>query len=126
MLAALQKKAGLDEETVQDVRVYEAHSGKIYKELSDNFSIAGINEFVTLYAEKVPEEEANMQEGERTINAFSFDREPNKTHGVPFKFILKPVSATTSPIIISRFSRFAGRNLQGDKRTTIKTHGNQG
>jgi len=92
LLAGLQKKANLDEETIRDVRVYEAHSGKIYKELSDNFSIAGVNEFVTLYAEKVPEEEVNMQEGERTINAFNFDREPNRPHGVPFKFVVKPVS----------------------------------
>ncbi|KAL2010554.1 hypothetical protein VTN00DRAFT_6361 [Thermoascus crustaceus] len=90
LLAGLQKKANIDEETIRDVRVYEAHSGKIYKELSENFSIAGINEFVTLYAEKVPEEEVNMQEGERTINAFNFDREPNKPHGVPFKFVVKP------------------------------------
>lgn len=93
LLAALQKKANIDDETMQDVRVYEAHSGKIYKDLSDTFNIAGVNEFVTLYAEKVPEEEANLQEGERVINAFNFDREPNKPHGVPFKFVVKPVSS---------------------------------
>jgi ubiquitin carboxyl-terminal hydrolase 7 len=91
LLAGLQKKAELDDDTIQDVRVYEAHSGKVYKELGDNFSIAGVNEFVTLYAEKIPEEEANMQEGERVISSFHFDREPNKPHGVPFKFVVKPV-----------------------------------
>ncbi|KAL1970798.1 hypothetical protein VTN77DRAFT_2632 [Rasamsonia byssochlamydoides] len=89
LLAGLQKKANLDDDTIQDVRVYEAHSGKIYKELSSNFNIAGVNEFVTLYAEKIPEEEATMQEGDRVINAFNFDREPSKPHGIPFKFVVK-------------------------------------
>lgn len=78
------------------MRVYETHSGKIYKELPENFNIAGINEFVTLYAEKIPEEELNMPEDERVINAFNFDREPNKPHGVPFKFVVKPVSSSLS------------------------------
>jgi ubiquitin carboxyl-terminal hydrolase 7 len=92
-LVALQKKAELDEEAIQSVRVYETHSGKIYKELPESFNITGINEFVTLYAEKIPEEELNMQDDERVISAFNFDREPTKPHGVPFKFVVKPVSS---------------------------------
>jgi ubiquitin carboxyl-terminal hydrolase 7 len=92
LLAGLQKKANLDEATIQDIRVYEAHTGKIYKELNPGFNIAGVNEFVSLYAEKIPDEELSMADGERIINAFNFDREPNKPHGVPFKFVVKPVS----------------------------------
>lgn len=92
LLVGLQKKVNLDDDTIRDVRVYEAHTGKIYKELNEGFSIAGVNEYVSLYAEKIPVEELNMAEGERTINAFNFDREPNKPHGVPFKFVVKPVS----------------------------------
>ncbi|OJJ48937.1 hypothetical protein ASPZODRAFT_129272 [Penicilliopsis zonata CBS 506.65] len=88
--AALQKKANLDDETVRYLRVYEVHSGKIYKELTDDFNVAGINEFVTLYAERVPEEEVNLEEGDRVISAFNFDKEPAKPHGVPFKFVIKP------------------------------------
>lgn len=91
LVAGLQKRANLDDETVQDIRVYEAHGGKIYKEVNDSYSVAGLNEYVTLYAERMPEEEANMEEGERTIYAFNFDKEPNKPHGVPFKFVVKPV-----------------------------------
>ncbi|TQB70857.1 hypothetical protein MPDQ_008023 [Monascus purpureus] len=90
LLVGLQKKANLDDDTIRHVRVFEAHSGKIYKELRDDFSITGLNEFVTLYAEKIPQEELNMSEGERLINAFNFDREPGKPHGVPFKFVVKP------------------------------------
>ena len=72
--------------------MYEAHSGKIYKELDEDFNIANLSEYVSVYIEQMPEEEVNMGEGERSINAFNFDRETTKPHGVPFKFVVKPVS----------------------------------
>lgn len=96
LLAGLQKKAGFDDETIRDARVYETHGGKIYREFQSDSKIAGLNEYVVLYAERTPEDELNMEEGERTINAFNFDREPSRPHGVPFKFVIKPVSATLS------------------------------
>lgn len=91
LLEGLQKKANIDDETMQNVRVYEVYSGKIYRELNDNSSMAGVTDFVTLYAEKIPEEELTMQEGEFQINAFNFDRDPQKAYGCPFKFVVKPV-----------------------------------
>lgn len=96
LVTAFQKKVGLDEDSARNLRIYEAHSGKIYKELGEDFKIAGLNEYVTLFAENIPEEEVNMEEGERTINAFNFDREPNKSHGIPFKFVVKPVSTVAA------------------------------
>lgn len=97
LLAALQKKAGFDEETMRDARVYETHGGKIYREFQSDSKIAGINEYVVLYAERTPEDELNLEEGARTINAFNFDREPSRPHGVPFKFVVKPVSISLPP-----------------------------
>lgn len=91
LLAGLQKKANLEDDVVREMRIFEAHSGKIYKEYQEDAKIAGINEYVTLYAERIPEEELQMQAGERTINAFNFDREPSRPHGIPFKFVMKPV-----------------------------------
>jgi ubiquitin carboxyl-terminal hydrolase 7 len=69
--------------------MYEVHSGKVYKELSEDLNITGVNEFVSLYAERIPDEEINATEHDRAIYSFHFDKEPSKTHGVPFKFILK-------------------------------------
>ncbi len=92
LLALLQKKANLDDETIRNTRIYEAHGGKIHKELSEDYSVASVNEFVTLYAERIPEEEQNADKDDRAIHAFHFDKEPNKPHGVPFKFLVKPVS----------------------------------
>ena len=93
LLLGLQKRANLDDEIMPDIRIFEAYSGKVYKELSETFSVTGITDFVALYAERIPEEELNLQEGEFKINAFNFDREPNKTHGIPFKFVVRPVRA---------------------------------
>lgn len=96
VLAALQKKADIDDESMHDVRIYEAQNGKLHKELRHDLTITGLNEYVSLYAEKIPEEELNMQGDERLITAFNFDREPTKSHGIPFKFVVKPVSAVAS------------------------------
>lgn len=89
LLPALQKKANLDDATMQNLRIYEAHGGKVYKELGDDFNVTGVNEFVVLYAEKIPDEELNAPDGTPSIYAFHYDKEPSKPHGVPFKFVLK-------------------------------------
>ncbi|KAI1943689.1 ubiquitin-specific protease ubp15 [Ophidiomyces ophidiicola] len=90
LLAGLQKKANLSDEIMPDVRVFEVHSGKIFKELDDNFSVAGIMDYVTLCAEPIPQEELHMEEGEFKMNAFNFDKELQKSYGFPFKFVVKP------------------------------------
>ena len=90
IISGIQKKLNLDEKTAQFARVYEVHSGKVYKELSEDFNITGVNEFVSLYAERIPDEEINATDHDRAIFCFHFDKEPTKPHGVPFKFILKP------------------------------------
>lgn len=90
MISALSKKLSLDPAITPLLRIYEAHAGKVYKELPDDLVIMGINEYVTLYAEKVPEDELNASEDDRAIFCFHFDKEPTKPHGVPFKFVLKP------------------------------------
>jgi hypothetical protein len=92
LLASLHKKANLDDEAMREMRICEAHSGKIYKELRDDNNVSSINEYATLYAERMPADEVNMDESDRVINVFNFDKEPNRTHGVPFKFVMKPVS----------------------------------
>ncbi|MCJ1460144.1 hypothetical protein MMC28_010523, partial [Mycoblastus sanguinarius] len=86
----LQSKAKLDDETIPNIRIYEAHGGKVYKELSEDHQVTTISEFVTLYAESIPEEERDADQGDIAIYCFHFDKEPNKPHGVPFKFIVKP------------------------------------
>ncbi|KAH8146865.1 uncharacterized protein LAJ45_09239 [Morchella importuna] len=91
IIPLLQQKLALDEEKVQGIRFYESHLGKFQKELPPHFNVAGIQEYMTLFAERIPEEENEMTDDDRFIYAFHFHKEPSKCHnsGIPFKFVIK-------------------------------------
>lgn len=36
-------------------------------------------------------DEARASEAERIVNCYHFSKESNRSHGIPFKFVLKPV-----------------------------------
>jgi ubiquitin carboxyl-terminal hydrolase 7 len=93
-IAAIQKKLNLTPEVVKDIRLYEVHGFKIYKELHPDYAVASISDFVSLYAETTPEEELNVDPEAKYISTFHFSKEPSKPHGVPFKFLLIPVSSS--------------------------------
>lgn len=125
MTPALQKKATLSDEFVQNIRFYEVVGGKVYKELSSDYSVAGFNEFVTIYAEQAPQEELEADHNvDRAVFAFHFDKEPNKPHGVPFKFVVKPVSHDTSSHH-EQADHCVGRIVQGHQRTPHQAHKHQ-
>ena len=92
LLAALQKKANLDEDTIRDMRFFDVLGGKIRQVFPYDYSVTNIPENSTIYAEKIPLEELHMDSEDRVINVFNFNGEPSRTHGVPFKFVVKPVS----------------------------------
>ncbi|KAL8837295.1 MAG: hypothetical protein Q9170_002590 [Blastenia crenularia] len=90
LIAPIQRKAKLSAEAVSAVRIYETHQCKIVKELTPDTVLASILDYATLFAELVPEEETHAGDEDRAIYAFHYDKEPMKTHGVPFKFVMKP------------------------------------
>lgn len=127
LLSALQQKAKLDDEAFQNFRVFEANNGKVSKELREDFNVAAINEYSTLYAEKIPAEELSMEGDERLISAFNFDREPSRSHGVPFKFVVKPVCYCFQHVLLWYCTHNkTGRNLQADQGAPCKAHRLQG
>lgn len=91
VLSALQKKASLPDEILEQIRFYEAHSYKVYKVLQLSHGVLGLNEFMTIYAERIPEEEQEMDQdrGDRLVCCFHFEKEPAKSHGIPFIFMVK-------------------------------------
>lgn len=89
LIAALVRKADISAETEEFIRVYEVQNHKIYKELNRDFAVSGISDFCGIVAERVPDEELNA-EPNSFINAFHFQNDPNKAHGIPFKFHIKP------------------------------------
>lgn len=94
VLPVLQRKAKLPDEIIEQIRFYEAHSGKVYKALNLETPVSSLNEFMNVYAERLPEEEreADKEAPLTLIGCFHFDKDPSKPHGVPFIFNLKDVS----------------------------------
>ena len=90
LLRGLQKKASIPDDIFPRVRIFEVSQSRIHKELNAETSIVPVQEFATLYAEVVPDEEDEPGLDDRAIYAFHFDKEPGKPHGVPFKFVVKP------------------------------------
>jgi ubiquitin carboxyl-terminal hydrolase 7 len=81
-----------DEKTKGSIRVYGVHNNKIYKEMGPEYSVVSISDYITLVAERVPEEDVGANPA-HFIHAFHFQGEPNKPHGYPFKFLIKAVSS---------------------------------
>ena len=121
VLAGLQKKLGLDDDAIQAARVFTVQSGRLQKELSLDYPVSSIPDYITLFAERIPDEELSIRDEERPIDAFHFDKDPAKTHGVPFKFYIVPVSVPTLHSILSITDNCAGRSLQGFKEMVIET-----
>jgi len=72
------------------IRVFEvSKDGKTQREFTGSEMIGNIPE-VDLYAEEIPAEELNADEADKIISVFHFSREVSRTHGVPFKFVVKP------------------------------------
>ncbi|PQE28539.1 ubiquitin carboxyl-terminal hydrolase protein [Rutstroemia sp. NJR-2017a WRK4] len=87
LITGLIKKAKLEEEDkAGPIRIYEIHQNKIHKELSRELSVVSVTEYINLMAERVPEEELEQSSGSQFIYAYHFQGEPNKPHGIPFKF----------------------------------------
>lgn len=117
LLSAIQEKLALGDEPI---RVAEASGGKSYKELPVDFNVAAITASATLYAEKVPAEELHKEAEDRVICAFSFDREPSQSHGIPFKFVVKPGErfAETKKRLSAR-TQIKGKSFEKIKFTVV-------
>jgi ubiquitin carboxyl-terminal hydrolase 7 len=93
--------------------------------MSRDYSVASISEYITLVAERIPEEDVSI-DPTHFIHAFHFQGEPNKPHGFPFKFSIKPVSQNIkfnmsySLTNNSKDEKFAETKKRLEKRTGIK------
>ena len=89
--AAFIKKADLEDETTAGlIRFYEINQNKIHRELPPDHLVATITDYVHVAAERIPKEE--LEGDQSIILAFHFEKEPSKSHGIPFIFKIIPVS----------------------------------
>jgi ubiquitin carboxyl-terminal hydrolase 7 len=107
LLEALQKKANISDETMQKVRVYEAHMHRYHKSLPLDYSIMSLYDYMQIVVAPFPEDESPKR-----ISVFHYDKEPSKPHGMPFPFSLKegePFSETKQRL--SDFTKIKGKQL---------------
>ncbi|KAJ3037767.1 hypothetical protein HDV00_001353 [Rhizophlyctis rosea] len=71
------------------LRLFEVKDNKFHRYLDENW-VQGILEGTTLYVEdKPPEEEEVVGQGDRMVRVFHYQRDPTKTHGIPFQFVAR-------------------------------------
>jgi ubiquitin carboxyl-terminal hydrolase 7 len=72
------------------IRVFEvSKDGKTQKEFTGSEMIGNIPDPVELFAEEIPREELEADDADKVISVFHFSKELSRTHGVPFKFVVK-------------------------------------
>jgi len=123
IITGLIKKAKLeDEEQAGPIRLYEVHSSKIHRELGRETVVQSITDYVSLVAERIPEEDINPPEDSEFIQAFHFHTDSSRTHGIPFQFLMIPVSlqATSNQETVSNHN--LGRVIFGDQETTREAY----
>ncbi|TFK55144.1 cysteine proteinase [Heliocybe sulcata] len=87
----LAKLVTLTPEGTGNIRIFEvSKDGKTQKEFTGSEMIGNIPDPVELYAEEIPVEEAEADDHDKVISVFHFSKEVSRTHGVPFKFVVKP------------------------------------
>ncbi|KAI0928557.1 hypothetical protein AcW1_005763 [Taiwanofungus camphoratus] len=87
----LAKQVKLTPSGTGKIRVFEvSKDGKTQKEFTGSEMIGNIPDPVELYAEEIPREELEADDADKVISVFHFSREVSRTHGVPFRFVVKP------------------------------------
>ncbi|KAJ6618506.1 hypothetical protein B0H10DRAFT_2375371 [Mycena sp. CBHHK59/15] len=75
----------------QKIRVFQiSKDRKTQKEFAGTEMIGNIPHVVELYAEEIPMEEIEADDVDKVIGVFYFAKDVSRTHGVPFKFVIKP------------------------------------
>ncbi|KAK0651817.1 hypothetical protein B0T16DRAFT_404747 [Cercophora newfieldiana] len=109
LIEALIKKAKIpSEEEGGRIRLYETSNHKFFRELERTYPVISINDYTQVVAERIPEEELEIKDSNQFISVFHFQIEPARSHGIPFKFLLK------------EGEKFADTKKRLEKRTGLK------
>lgn len=87
---ALIQKLNLSSELIDRFHIFGVHSNRVYKDFDLTCPVTSLQDFLLLYAEVISEDELNLDEDDQYMNAYHFQKEPTRSHGIPFRFIVKP------------------------------------
>ena len=107
------------------IRVFQiSKDGKRQEEYTGNEMIGNIHDNTELFAEEVSQEELealSVPDREKIIMVYHFHREPARAHGVPFRFVIKPVRRATVHETMVLINQFLGREVCGYKEAFGRT-----
>ncbi len=72
------------------IRLFTVEHGRLLQAYQGSELVRDVNENIELYAEEIPHEEWEVDERDKLINVFHYNKDAARTHGVPFRFSLKP------------------------------------
>lgn len=88
LVEALIKKAQISGEAESGrIRIYETSSNRFYREPPRDHPVINLNEYATVYAERVPQEEVSADDNQ-FVQVFHYQNDVSRVHGVPFKFLV--------------------------------------
>jgi ubiquitin carboxyl-terminal hydrolase 7 len=91
----VKKLPNISTEISDRIRLFDVHAHKEYKEFlpSQTLTTTSIETSygASFFAEAVPMEELEMAELDRFVIVIHFTKELTRLHGIPVKFVLKPV-----------------------------------
>ncbi|KAK3939543.1 ubiquitin carboxyl-terminal hydrolase [Diplogelasinospora grovesii] len=85
----IRKSKAPSEEEGGKMRVYESSNHKFFRELDRTYPVISINDYSTVLAERIPQEELDVKDSNQFISVFHYQNEPGRVHGVPFRFLVK-------------------------------------
>ncbi|KAK4048743.1 ubiquitin-specific protease ubp15 [Microbotryomycetes sp. JL221] len=86
----LRKEVKLSSNGSGQIRLFEIVRGCVQRVLSGTDLVRDIPDSTELFAEEVPLEELQAEDGQRIVPVFHYSRDPTRAHGIPFKFVLLP------------------------------------
>ncbi|SCV67019.1 BQ2448_5665 [Microbotryum intermedium] len=73
-----------------EIRIFDIVKGTIQRIYTGSELVRDVSDQTELFAEEVPLEESRAADGSRVVPCFHYNKEPSRTHGIPFRFVLKP------------------------------------
>lgn len=71
------------------LQLFEVSNFRLHRVFAPDDFISTIQDSSTVYAEEVPLEEKTTSESDFFINVFHFNKDPVRSHGIPFRFIVR-------------------------------------
>lgn len=96
----LRKEVTLAPEGSGQIRIFEIARGCVQKPFTGAELVRDVQDSTELFAEEIPLDEwkAANDEGVRIVPVYHYNKEPTRTHGVPFRFVLLPVRSPSGPL----------------------------